>query len=698
MHGQFSYPEFYSVYLDDWRVKRPLLPPHASASPSSTRPKYLSSATMGDWGEALLDVDDAEGIGGDAHGVRKIFLPDEAALKAGKDGVLPPPMGSVDGFLASTADHWDVDFGRDLDPALSGPLTRTQRCRLGCIIGLKLVGVFGALYFFICALSFLADAFRLVAGRQAGEIFQNSEIFNNPVAGMLVGVLVTVLVQSSSTSTSIFITMVASDLLTVKQAIRLIMGANIGTSVTSTIVALGQSGNRNEFRRAFAAATVHDMFNFLCVLVMLPLEVVSGYLFELSLALINATPGLTSGEEPPEILSRLTKPFTTKILTIDKKLITRIATGEADASDDSLSMIKTLFGHDDVPGSDDQLVGVVTLVLSLLVLCLSLYVIVLLLKSILKGHIALWLHKSVNGQVPDLMCGGGHPEACGGRLMCGSPGAGKTVTVPMGWLSGYLAMAVGFGLTICVQSSSITTSALTPLVGIGVLSLERMYPVVLGANIGTTITGVLAALAADGSKLYLTLQVAYSHLFFNLTGIFLFYTIWPLRALPINAAKFMGNTTAEYRWFALAYLAVCFFIIPAIFMGFAFAGDVPIIVLITLCVLVAVFVAVVNVLQFRRPQYLPIKLRSWLWLPEPLRSLRPYDQYIFAPLGKWGAKCCTCKQWCKTNFKSKHTRASAHEVAALKDVKVVTRQSGPNPDELAVAAERLEAVAATSSD
>ena len=160
----------------------------------------------------------------------------------------------------------------------------------------------------------------------------------------------------------------------------------------------------------------------------------------------------------------------------------------------------------------------------------------------------------------------------------------------------------------------------------------------------------------------------------------------------------MGNTTAEYRWFALAYLAVCFFIIPAIFMGFAFAGDVPIIVLIALCVLVAVFVAVVNVLQFRRPQYLPIKLRSWLWLPEPLRSLRPYDQYIFAPLGKWGAKCCTCKQWCKTNFKSKHTRASAHEVAALKDVKVVTRQSGPNPDELAVAAERLEAVAATSSD
>ena len=58
--------------------------------------------------------------------------------------------------------------------------------------------------------------------------------------------------------------------------------------------------------------------------------------------------------------------------------------------------------------------------------------------------------------------------------------------VPMGWLSGYAAIGVGFAITIAVQSSSITTSALTPLVGVGVIKLERMYPTVLGANIGTT--------------------------------------------------------------------------------------------------------------------------------------------------------------------------------------------------------------------
>merc|ERR1719231_1252571 len=152
-------------------------------------------------------------------------------------------------------------------------------------------------------------------------------------------------------------------------------------------------------------------------------------------------------------------------------------------------------------------------------MCITLFVVVYTLKILLKGRIAVWLHKSVNGNVPDLKLGG--------------------LTVPLGWLSGYLAMGTGVVVTICVQSSSITTSALTPLVGVGVINIDRMYPTVLGANIGTCVTGVLAALAADPSKLRLTLQVAYSHLFFNLCGIVIWYVIWPMRALPVSAAKFL---------------------------------------------------------------------------------------------------------------------------------------------------------------
>jgi sodium-dependent phosphate cotransporter len=313
-------------------------------------------------------------------------------------------------------------------------------------------------------------------------------------------------------------------------------------------------------------------------------------------------------------------------------------------------MLKHLFGDKDIDASD-TLVGALVLLGALAILCISLFVIVYLLKSILKGNVAVWLHKSVNGQVPDIKIG-------------------ENIRIPMGWLSGYLAMLVGMGLTICVQSSSITTSALTPLVGIGVLKVERMYPTVLGANIGTCITGVLAALAADPEKIALTLQVAYAHLFFNLSGIFIWYGIWPLRAVPIRLAKALGDTTAKYRWFALAYLAVCFFIVPAIFMGFSLAGDAPLLVLITLCIITAVFVGTVNVMQARFPERLPIKLRTWAWLPEPLRSLRPYDEHLFQPLGR----VCIC---CKSNKST---------TVELKNVKA---ELAPSNSELAIAAERM---------
>jgi sodium-dependent phosphate cotransporter len=76
---------------------------------------------------------------------------------------------------------------------------------------MKLMAILALLYFFICSLDLLSSAFRLVGGRAAGEIMADSELMKNPVVGLMIGVLVTVLVQSSSTSTSIVVTMVASE-------------------------------------------------------------------------------------------------------------------------------------------------------------------------------------------------------------------------------------------------------------------------------------------------------------------------------------------------------------------------------------------------------------------------------------------------------------------------------------------------------
>ena len=132
---------------------------------------------------------------------------------------------------------------------------------------------------FTCSLNFLSSAFRLLGGNAAGKALSSNKIFSNPVTGLMIGVLATVLVQSSSTSTSIIVAMVASKIICVHPEIPIIKGANIGTSVTNTLVSLAQATERNQFRIAFASAVVHDMFNVLSVVVFLLIEAECGYLY-----------------------------------------------------------------------------------------------------------------------------------------------------------------------------------------------------------------------------------------------------------------------------------------------------------------------------------------------------------------------------------------------------------------------------------
>jgi len=134
-------------------------------------------------------------------------------------------------------------------------------------------------------------------------------------------------------------------------------------------------------------------------------------------------------------------------------------------------------------------------------------------------------------------------------------------------MNGYLAMAIGTGLTILVQSSSITTSVLTPLVGMGAIRLEQMYPMTLGANIGTTMTALMASLVSDSTE---SLQVALAHLFFNLTGIAIFYPIPYMRKFPLNAARKLGKATRLWRGFPIIYIAVMFFLVPLCFLGVSY--------------------------------------------------------------------------------------------------------------------------------
>lgn len=179
-----------------------------------------------------------------------------------------------------------------------------------------------------------------------------------------------------------------------------------------------------------------------------------------------------------------------------------------------------------------------------------------------------------------------------------------------------------------VQSSSVFTSTLTPLVGVGVVSLDRMFPLTLGANIGTCLTGILAAIANPAKAIPLALQIALCHLFFNLSGTILFYPIPPMRKLPINLAKGLGNITAKYRWFSILYLIVMFIILPASVFGLSLAGTVPFAVIGGTVFLFFVTVVIINIIQRKCPTCLPKMLRSWDFLPLWCHSLKPMDTVI----------------------------------------------------------------------
>ena len=162
----------------------------------------------------------------------------------------------------------------------------------------------------------------------------------------------------------------------------------------------------------------------------------------------------------------------------------------------------------------------------------------------------------------------------------------------LGWLTGYLVMVIGAGLTIIVQSSSVFTSTLTPLAGAGLVSLERAYPLTLGSNIGTTTTSLLAALASKGNEKE-AIQIALVHLCFNITGILLFYPI-PFMRWPILLAQHLGDITSRYRWFSVAYLLLMFFIFPAIIFGLSLAGSVAMYVVLTPVAALVILIILIN--------------------------------------------------------------------------------------------------------
>ncbi|CAK9303388.1 unnamed protein product [Gordionus sp. m RMFG-2023] len=523
---------------------------------------------------------------------------------------------------------------------------------------LKFLGVLTCLYFFICSLDFMTSAFRLLGAKAAGKVFADSSFLNNPITALMVGVLVAALLHSSAIVVSVIIAMVASQILKVRTAIPIIMGADIGTAITNIIVSIiGSKGGggtstdkRLQFKRAFAAATVHDMFNWLSVVVFLPLEIMTGFLFHLSSFAVNHLKIEQGNYTQKQFIKRITKPFTTLFVELDEKALNAIA--KSRPGSDKLTILKRFCSD---PGRSynfvtattsltgylkhrchfllaktnlsDNIAGIILLIFSLTLLGCCLVGMVKILHSILKTKLSLSIRKIINYRLP-------------GKLEC---------------FTGYFAIMFGAFVTFLIQSSSIFTSTLTPLVGIGLVALENVYPLTLGSNIGTTTTGLIASFTVtnindDDSYYYnsthphfegtgnatlpynslkASVQIALIHTFYNILGVLVWYPI-PFMRWPLFVAKFLGEITYKYEWFSLMYLVLFYFFLPLIIFSLSALGGLKLLlgVFIVPFVIILLSVLIINKLQQKSPKCLPPVLRTWDFLPECLRSLKPIDSLI----------------------------------------------------------------------
>ena len=171
-------------------------------------------------------------------------------------------------------------------------------------LALKLIGLAGCIYLFILSISLLGASFKLFGKEFSDFIFQST---TNPIIGLMIGILGTSVLQSSSATTSMVVGLAGSGVLTLEASIPIIMGANIGTSITNSLVSLAHISRAAEFRRAVAGALLHDYFNVCAVIVLMPFQIAFNFIGKTAVWLESSITGM-GGVEFKSPLKMITKP------------------------------------------------------------------------------------------------------------------------------------------------------------------------------------------------------------------------------------------------------------------------------------------------------------------------------------------------------------------------------------------------------
>jgi solute carrier family 34 (sodium-dependent phosphate cotransporter) len=370
---------------------------------------------------------------------------------------------------------------------------------------LRVAGVLTLLFLVLVWIHTMGKGFEGLGAEILSSFF---EATHNPIVGLFIGILTTTLMQSSSVTTSMIVALVAApeNPLPIANAIPMIMGANVGTTVTSTIVALGHMGRPEDLRRAFAAASCHDFFNISAVILLLPLELATGFMARASAFIAGVFEGDGVGSALPNPVKGLTKAV----------------------ADPLQDVVMGPFG-------DARTGSAVLIVVAAAIIFSTLALIVRLLRKLTASRMSLYITRSLD-------------------------------STPL------LGMLVGLVVTVMVQSSSITTSILVPLAGAGLVTPRQIFPVTLGANVGTTVTALVASMATAAETATLGRQIALVHLLFNVVGILIVYPIPMVRNIPVRVAERYAEFAARNRKLAVILVIGAFYGLPAVLIALSRIG------------------------------------------------------------------------------------------------------------------------------
>jgi solute carrier family 34 (sodium-dependent phosphate cotransporter) len=492
------------------------------------------------------------------------------------------------------------------------------------------------LYIFLLSLSFLSIGFTLISSHAIKASGTIKYVLSNPFAALAVGIIVTAVMQNGTATSSIVVLLVGVGIIpNVKIAIPIIYGSNIGTCVTNSLIALTLANDPDKFKRAFSAATLNDGFNILTTMVLLLLEIVcgqKGFIAYITEKIVDSLP-LDDPASLAQInfLSAIVTPVTDVFILLNSTAVDMLSSGnnnikevvlkccETEAFSNILSSKIENFSNNityehDVDTSKcikecsywcmpllrifgESGTGVFWIIFSILSLLFSLFAIVKVFSEIIIGPIAKCVTRALNASFP-------------GKFK---------------WLTQVILFLVSFGLTIIVQSSNIVTATLVPLCALGIVSLQKVYVMTLGSNIGTTVTGILTAFTCPPSSLKKSMQLAFVYTFFNLLGV-LFWLPLPVLRLPKLYAVKLGNIVFDYRCFLYAYILMIYFILPLIMLFLALVPYWVGLALIGFPLIVILFAYFsLLILRYMFPNNLPFYLASFNWLSKKIskRKIKP---------------------------------------------------------------------------